>query len=378
MLNQTNLAVDSRKNVSGLLDFNLNNNNPQIKLNRMRKLFPDFYDNYDYDSMQSNNRTPVSQALQIFGLSSSDYDTGLIFDNGSSLLSDYSTENDTISSSQLISQLSTPLIYILFMLLIYSSIILVVFMSAVYTHRKRVGYNYDESFEEFTNQDSESLCEIKDPKEYDYENEVYLETEKKCLGKNRIFKKQFSANAVESSQNSTGKSYESESTGNEDDSEVEFDGNEELNDFTKELSVYKHPKANNQNDYSYMRMDQCNSNEEQIKNSNYELIKDDSNNSLDKKTTLSAYIKALLKSKSSNSDYKPASKIKKLDLTKYKNTERRRDDQSESKFTLSSITSVNETQFMLDDLKSNNTASLNYNLGIQPLLNLNTSFLNEN
>ena len=68
-------------------------------------------------------------------------------------------------------------------------------------------------------------------------------------------------------------------------------------------------------------------------------------------------------------------------MTKYKNTERRRDDQSESKFTLSSITSVNETEFMLDDLKSNqnsnNTASLKYNLGV-PLLNLNTGFLTEN
>lgn len=117
-------------------------------------LFPDFYDeSYDFDKRLLNS----SVSSNLFGLVQTDYDGSLIFDNGSSILNDYSFENDTapFSSSQLISQLSTPLFYILFMLLVYVLIIFIVFMSAVYSHRKKVGFNYDEFYESPNGSDTE-------------------------------------------------------------------------------------------------------------------------------------------------------------------------------------------------------------------------------
>lgn len=89
-------------------------------------LFPDFYDeSYEIDRLNH---------------SSSEYDGGLMFENGSSILNDYSLENDSqqFASDVLINQLTTPLFYILFMLLLYIFIIVIVFMSAIYSHRKKL------------------------------------------------------------------------------------------------------------------------------------------------------------------------------------------------------------------------------------------------
>jgi hypothetical protein len=89
------------------------------------------------------------RSSEIFGLMPADYDDESLPLNQSRNLfggeDDYSVYmNESYSNQYLINQLKTPLFYILFMLLLYVVIILVVFMSAVYSHRKRDGYSYED------------------------------------------------------------------------------------------------------------------------------------------------------------------------------------------------------------------------------------------
>ena len=128
--------------------------------------FPDFVDTYDYDKALNQ-----SSSIQLFGLLPTDYDGGLVVDNGTNILGEYSSELDEPESAGLlVNQLSTPLIYILFMLLLYAAIIFVVFMSALYSHRKRIGYNYDEDFPDSTSTNSSS-----DEDEVNEEEDVRVE-----------------------------------------------------------------------------------------------------------------------------------------------------------------------------------------------------------
>lgn len=71
----------------------------------------------------------------------SDYDSA-------SLASQMLNETGSDYDSGYLGQMSTPFMYILFMFVVYIVIIAVIFMSAVYSHRKRVGYNYDGDEEE--------------------------------------------------------------------------------------------------------------------------------------------------------------------------------------------------------------------------------------
>jgi hypothetical protein len=71
---------------------------------------------------------------------------------------DFSGNNQTDLQNSLMSQLSTPFLYICFMLIIYAIIVIVVLVSAVYSHRKKTGYHYEEDSSEYTD-DSESSDE---------------------------------------------------------------------------------------------------------------------------------------------------------------------------------------------------------------------------
>lgn len=110
-------------------------------------LFPDFYD-YNTDADDGTNSSSPSSNL--FGLFPSDYE--ISSKQNDSFFLGYNSEPDGISMGQL----SAPLMYILCMLGLYFVIITVAFMSALYSHRKQVGYNYDESVEYNQNDDSSS------------------------------------------------------------------------------------------------------------------------------------------------------------------------------------------------------------------------------
>ncbi len=68
----------------------------------------------------------------------------------------YDQNNDTESNEPLITHLSTPVLYLCFMLFIYAFVILIVLISAIYSHRKRNGYSYedDDLEEELSEQSS--------------------------------------------------------------------------------------------------------------------------------------------------------------------------------------------------------------------------------
>lgn len=152
----------------------------------IQSLFPDYFDfNYELNQQRrllfnqlliesiltknrnlpnNNNNNITSQSVnsilkssQMLGLWSGDYDDGSVMFGpnqtnyfNTDIDDDYHTgnynESLSYSNDYLLNQLKTPLFYILFMLVLYVLIILVVFMSAIYSHRKRVGYNYDEFF----------------------------------------------------------------------------------------------------------------------------------------------------------------------------------------------------------------------------------------
>lgn len=113
---------------------------------RTNRFFLDFYGSYDYNTdYNSDNST------HLYGLFPSDYDTNLVAAANDSLALGYKSDTSFING------LSAPLLYILCMLSLYLIIICVAFMSALYSHRKRVGYNYDE--DGFTSQSDESSDE---------------------------------------------------------------------------------------------------------------------------------------------------------------------------------------------------------------------------
>jgi hypothetical protein len=114
----------------------------RIKLKKLSNFFPDFYQNYDYDQLYVDEMQPTKDNQttdQYFGFfSNNNY-------FNSSYMSDQLNNNST---SSIFSQLYTPLFYIVLLLIIYCFIVFVLFMSALYSHRKRVGYNYDECVDE--------------------------------------------------------------------------------------------------------------------------------------------------------------------------------------------------------------------------------------
>jgi hypothetical protein len=108
------------------------------------KLFPDFYD----DEQVANKGIPENNFYSPLIPNENDTSSQFLFDDN--LYS--SSENETLyRASDFFSQLSTPLSYILFMLFIYSIIVFFVFISAVYSHRKRIGYNYSDSLDDLNN-----------------------------------------------------------------------------------------------------------------------------------------------------------------------------------------------------------------------------------
>ena len=149
LINNTNLST-ILSNIEKVL---IKNNNTTAKKSNLitktntskRKwpyIFPDFIDTYDYDIISNQSS---SSSIELFGLTPIDYDGGILADNITNFIGEYSNDiGEPESASLLISQLSTPLIYILFMLLLYVIIIFVVFISALYSHRKRIGYRYND------------------------------------------------------------------------------------------------------------------------------------------------------------------------------------------------------------------------------------------
>lgn len=106
--------------------------------------FPDFYGSYDYSTDAKNS------SFQLLGLFPTDYETGPVSNNDTYFYGYKSDESFSITS-----QLSAPLMYILCMLALYLIIISIAFMSALYSHRKRVGYNLDDSIEYLSDESSD-------------------------------------------------------------------------------------------------------------------------------------------------------------------------------------------------------------------------------
>ena len=139
------------------------------KLFKSRNMYSDFNYNYDYNlwgkdqsnktldypqfatSLNKRKQENASETFptRIYGLLPVEYDGGFVNDNGSSLLDNfYTSENGTLTTNEI--QFSTPILYILCMMFIYGFIILVVCIYALYSHRKRIGYNYDEQLDEYS------------------------------------------------------------------------------------------------------------------------------------------------------------------------------------------------------------------------------------
>ena len=129
------------------------------------ELFPDFNDyNYDFGKSSSNlgavKNSKVNELNNSFFLDllpTEDYDssrldinkTAVIIPSEEYFMNDYSSSSNltalgSASIGDFYGQLLTPFLYILFIFLVYFLIISIIFMSAVYSHRKRVGYNYED------------------------------------------------------------------------------------------------------------------------------------------------------------------------------------------------------------------------------------------
>ena len=146
-MSPTKLASLKRNPKSNRVTRNYNVTSSRSYKQNLSNFFPEFYGSYDYDKAFNENASSV----QLYGLFPSDYDDGLSNTNGSHASGFYSENPD--QKSILTTQLSAPLLYILFMFILYFIIISILFMSALYSHRKRVGYNYDENFEYSTQSD---------------------------------------------------------------------------------------------------------------------------------------------------------------------------------------------------------------------------------
>ena len=149
------------------------------KLFKSRNMYSDFNYNYDYNlwekdqynksfdypqietlSQQRQQENEAATPSRIYGLLPIEYDGGFVNDNSSSILGDfYGSENETLTTNE--NQFSTPIMYIICMMAIYGFIILVVCIYALYSHRKRIGYNYDENLDGYSSSEEmdESICE---------------------------------------------------------------------------------------------------------------------------------------------------------------------------------------------------------------------------
>ena len=127
-------------------EFNFQSANSTLRSTLLPKLFPDFYD----DEQVANEGLVENNFYSPLIPNENDTSSQLLFDDN--LYS--SSENETFyRASDFFSQLSTPLSYVLFMLFIYSIIVFFVFISAVYSHRKRIGYNYSDSLDDLNTDD---------------------------------------------------------------------------------------------------------------------------------------------------------------------------------------------------------------------------------
>ena len=172
------------------------NLNQNVHARKKVNLFPDFYDNYDYEG-KSPRLAPAATGLE--------YDGSVVVDsNSSNIFGDYDGSQASASSSSPVSQdqnnsifgqFSTPIMYIICMLSLYAIIIFVVFISALYSHRKRVGYNFDETLDgESASTLDELDSNVQYKSFYDDENEESSHAEKhmtakRSLKSNRIKRK---------------------------------------------------------------------------------------------------------------------------------------------------------------------------------------------
>jgi len=173
MLSNSTNKLDNNK--ASKIQLNLSKmSSKREKLFKSRSMYSDFNYNYDYNlwEREQHNKSfdypQIAAYLQekqqdqaaaaaaaampsrIYGLLPVEYDGGFVNENASSILGDfYGTENETLATNEnfLSNQFSTPIMYILCMMIIYGFIILVVCIYALYSHRKRIGYNYDDSLE---------------------------------------------------------------------------------------------------------------------------------------------------------------------------------------------------------------------------------------
>ena len=159
-------------------------------MKKLSNFFPDFYQNYDYDQfyideMQSTKQNQTSEPY--YGVySNNDY-------FNSTYLNDQSNNNIT-SSISILSQLSTPLFYIVLLLIFYCCIVFVLFMSALYSHRKRVGYNYDECADELSIDSELLMPELNKTRKNDMKVEITNEKANKLTHRSNESKQYSSVN----------------------------------------------------------------------------------------------------------------------------------------------------------------------------------------
>jgi hypothetical protein len=160
MLSNSTNKLDNN-NKASKIQLNLSKmSSKREKLFKSRSMYSDFNYNYDYNLWEREQHNKsfdypqiaayLQQPSRIYGLLPVEYDGGFVNENASSILGDfYGAENETLATNEnfLSNQFSTPIMYILCMMIIYGFIILVVCIYALYSHRKRIGYNYDDSLE---------------------------------------------------------------------------------------------------------------------------------------------------------------------------------------------------------------------------------------
>ncbi len=171
VLRANSSSPSSRQNKLSLAHLINTNINPTTKkFSHTSGIFPDFYGSYDYNT--DNN----SSAFQLFGLFPSDYDGGLVPSSNESVSLSYKSETQSKST-----QLSAPLFYILFMLGLYLVIIFTTFMSALYSHRKRVGYNYDDDYSTLSEDSSDERQLLEPENKQHTENIEMLESSQEII-----------------------------------------------------------------------------------------------------------------------------------------------------------------------------------------------------
>ena len=191
----TSIIIDALTNSTAILS-----DAPLLKQKQRKpNIFPDFGDyNYgDYDasrflldveppsssssSSSSSDRRDTSKSsaaaasssssfyAQFMGLAQAEYDGGKLENSSAIFVDDYSASSNVTTSefslrAALFGQLSTPLIYLLLMFGVYAIMIFIIFISALYSHRKRVGYNYDEFSDDLGSDDPDDASRDRDMK----------------------------------------------------------------------------------------------------------------------------------------------------------------------------------------------------------------------